>query len=150
MHPESIIHGIIEFDDGSMSAGLSFPSMRTPISYALNYPKKIFSNVKPINLTAIKSLNFENVNEKVFRSILISRNALEGGASSVIALNAANEVAVAAFLNKKINFNNIIDIIEITINKNLSSITSDIDEIINMDTEARNIALSIIKRGNYK
>ncbi|MDB3955977.1 1-deoxy-D-xylulose-5-phosphate reductoisomerase [Alphaproteobacteria bacterium] len=150
VHPESIIHGIIEFDDGSMSAGLSFPSMRTPISYALNYPKKIFSNVKPINLTAIKSLNFENVDEKVFRSILISRNALEKGASSVIALNAANEVAVAAFLNKKINFNNIIDIIEITINKNLSSITSDIDEIINMDTEARNIALSIIKRGNYK
>ena len=57
---------------------------------------------------------------------------------------------MAAFLNKKINFNNIIDIIEITINKNLFSITSDIDEIINMDKEARNIALSIIKSGNYK
>ena len=150
VHPESIIHGIIEYDDGSMSAGLSFPSMKVPISYALNYPKKINSNVTPLNLTSIKSLNFENVDENVFRSIKISRDALKRGSSSVITLNAANEVAVEAFLNKKINFNNIVDIIEITIMKNLSSVISNIDEIINTDIEARNIARNVIKRGNYK
>ena len=150
VHPESIIHGIIEFDDGSMSAGLSFPSMKTPISYALNYPKKVYSNVKTLNLASIKSLNFENVDESVFRSIQISRDSLEKGPSSVITLNAANEVAVEAFLNKKINFNNIVDIVEITIIKSLSSVISNIDEIINTDIEARNIARSVIERGIYR
>jgi len=149
VHPESIIHGIIEYDDGSMTAGLSYPSMKTPISYALNYPKKVYSNVTPLSLTAIKSLNFENVDENIFRSIQISRESLKRGASSVITLNAANEVAVEAFLNKKINFNNIVDIIEITINKSLNSVISNIDEIIITDIEARNIAQNLIKRGDF-
>ena len=149
VHPESIIHGIIEFDDGSMTAGLSSPNMRTPISYALNYPKKVYSNVMKLNLTSIKSLNFEDVDDKVFRSILVTREALNNGPSSVISLNAANEVAVEAFLNKKINFTKIIDIIEMTFLKNINSKICNIDDIIEVDRNARNIAHNFINRGSY-
>ena len=149
VHPESIIHGIIEFDDGSMTAGLSSPNMRTPISYALNYPNKVYTNVTKLNLTSIKSLNFENVDEKVFKSVLITREAVRKGASSVISLNAANEVAVEAFLNKKINFNKIIDIIEMTILKSINSKISNIDDIIMVDRDARNIAHSFVNKGGF-
>ena len=149
VHPESIIHGIIEFDDGSMTAGLSSPNMRTPISFALNYPNKVYTNVTKLNLTSIKSLNFENVDEKVFKSILITREAIRKGASSVISLNAANEVAVEAFLNKRINFNKIIDIIEMTFLKNTNSKISNINDIIEVDRDARIIAYDLIKRGGF-
>ncbi len=149
VHPESIIHGIIEFDDGSMTAGLSSPNMRTPISFALNYPNKVYTNVAKLNLTSIKSLNFENVDEKVFKSILITREAIRKGASSVISLNAANEVAVEAFLNKRINFNKIIDIIEMTFLKNTNSKISNINDIIEVDRDARIIAYDLIKKGGF-
>jgi 1-deoxy-D-xylulose-5-phosphate reductoisomerase len=150
VHPESIIHGIVEFDDGSMSAGLSSPNMRTPISYALNYPKKINANVAPLNLISVKSLNFENVDEKVFRSIQLSRDAIKNDHSSVISLNAANEIAVDAFLNKKINFNTIVNIIEMTILKNISSKINNLDDVVMVDEEARKISHDIINSGKYK
>jgi len=124
--------------------------MRTPISYALNYPRKINADVTPLNLTSIKSLNFENVDEKVFRSIQLSRNALKNGHSSVISLNAANEVAVDAFLNKKINFNTIINIIEMTILKNRTSKINNLNDVVMLDEEARKISHDIIKSGKYK
>ena len=150
VHPESIVHGIIEFDDGSMSAGLSTPNMRTPISYALNYPNKVNANVNPLNLTLIKSLNFEDVNEKIFRSVQVARDALQRGHSSVISLNAANEIAVNAFLNKKINFLNIINIVERSVLKMASLEINNIDDIIMVDQESRKITHDLISRGNYK
>ena len=150
VHPESIVHGIIEFDDGSMSAGLSTPNMRTPISYALNYPNKVNANVNPLNLTLIKSLNFEDVNEKIFRSVQVARDALQRGHSSVISLNAANEIAVNAFLNKKINFLNIINIVERSVLRMASLEINNIDDIIMVDQESRKITYDLISRGNYK
>jgi 1-deoxy-D-xylulose-5-phosphate reductoisomerase len=150
VHPESIVHGIIEFDDGSMSAGLSTPNMRTPISYALNYPNKVNANVNPLNLTLIKSLNFEDVNEKIFRSVQVARDALQRGHSSVISLNAANEIAVNAFLNKKINFLNIINIVERSVLRMASLEINNIDDIIMVDQESRKITHDLISRGNYK
>lgn len=149
VHPESIVHGIIEFDDGSMSAGLSTPNMRTPISYALNYPNKVNANVNALNLTLIKSLNFEDVNEKIFRSVQVARDALQRGHSSVISLNAANEIAVNAFLNKKINFLNIINIVERSVLKMASLEINNIDDIIMVDQESRKITHDLISRGNY-
>ena len=150
VHPESIVHGIIEFDDGSMSAGLSTPNMRTPISYALNYPNKVNANVNPLNLTLIKSLNFEDVNEKIFRSVQVARDALQRGHSSVISLNAANEIAVNAFLNKKINFLNIINIVERSVLRMASLEINNIDDIIMVDQESRKITHDLISRGNHK
>jgi len=150
VHPESIVHGIIEFDDGSMSAGLSTPNMRTPISYALNYPKKVNANVKPLNLTLIKSLNFEDVNEKIFRAVQVARDSLKRGHSSVISLNAANEIAVNAFLNKKINFLNIINIVERSVLKMACLEINNIDDIIMVDQESRKITQDLINKGNYK
>ena len=150
VHPESIVHGIIEFDDGSMSAGLSTPNMKTPISYALNYPKKVNANVKPLNLTLIKSLNFEDVNEKIFRAVQVARDSLKRGHSSVISLNAANEIAVNAFLNKKINFLNIINIVERSVLKMACLEINNIDDIIMVDQESRKITQDLINKGNYK
>jgi 1-deoxy-D-xylulose-5-phosphate reductoisomerase len=150
IHPESIIHGIIEFDDGSMSAGLSTPNMRTPISYALNYPKKVNANVNFLNLALIKSLNFENVNEKIFKSVQVARDALKRGHSSVISLNAANEIAVNAFLNKKINFLNIINIVETSVSKIACLEINNIDDVVMVDQESRKITQDLINIGNYK
>ena len=122
---------------------------QSAISFALNYPNKVYTNVANLNLTSIKSLNFENVDEKVFKSVLITREAIRKGTSSVISLNAANEVAVEAFLNKRINFNKIIDIIEMTFLKNTNSKISNINDIIEVDRDARIIAYDLIKKGGF-
>ena len=113
-------------------------------------PRKINADVTPLNLTSIKSLNFENVDEKVFRSIQLSRDAIKNDHSSVISLNAANEIAVDAFLNKKINFNTIVNIIEMTILKNISSKINNLDDVVMVDEEARKISHDIINSGKYK
>ena len=150
VHPESIIHGIVEYNDGSMNAGLSTPDMRTPISYALNYPNKINNNVKSLKLTALKSLNFKAVDNNVFKAINISRNALDIGHSAVICLNAVNEITVDAFLNKKINFNAISNINEMVISNITNKKVSNIDDIVDIDIESRKIASEIISTGKFK
>ncbi|PPR16838.1 MAG: 1-deoxy-D-xylulose 5-phosphate reductoisomerase [Alphaproteobacteria bacterium MarineAlpha9_Bin3] len=150
IHPESIIHGIVEYKDGSMNAGLSMPDMKSPISFALNYPNKIYADIKKLDLTLIKSLNFEEVDTSVFKSIEICRSALNEGHASVISLNAINEVAVNSFIKKKINFNSIMDILKEALNKNYNKKVNCLEDIILVDKEARNISKHIINSGNYK
>ena len=98
----------------------------------------------------MRHIDFENVDEKVFRSIQLSRDAIKNDHSSVISLNAANEIAVDAFLNKKINFNTIVNIIEMTILKNISSKINNLDDVVMVDEEARKISHDIINSGKYK
>lgn len=150
IHPESVIHGIVEYSDGSMTAGLSSPDMKNPISYALNYPNKVYANIKKLNLTSIKSLNFEKVDSNVFKTVAISREAILSGHSFVIALNAINEIAVEYFLNEVINFNSIISVIEESLDriKNHNIVT--IQDVLMVDKEARNIANGIISIGKFK
>jgi len=150
IHPESIIHGIVEYNDGSMNAGLSMPDMKSPISFALNYPNKINANVKKLNLKLIKSLNFEDVDTSAFNSIEICRSALKEGHAYVIALNAANEEAVKSFINKKINFNSIMNICEESLNKSYKLKINCIEDVILIDYEARKISNNIINSGKFR
>ena len=104
VHPQSIIHSMVEYIDGSILAQLGNPDMRTPIAYALGYPKRIESGVASLNLLEIAKLEFEAPDLKRFPCLQLAYDALEAGGTAPAILNAANEVAVAAFLNKQIHF----------------------------------------------
>jgi len=149
IHPESMIHGIVEYKDGTMNAGISLPDMKYPISYALNFPNKANLNFKRLNLALVGSLNFEEVDKSVFKSIDISRYALKEGHTFVISLNAINEVAVEYFIKRNIKFNSIINILEEAMTKIISNKVSTLDDIIMIDKEARNITRQIINIGNF-
>ena len=112
IHPEGIIHSLVEFEDNSMGGYFSNPSMELPIQYALSYPDVIPSEVAPLNLAQIGALHFEDVNDEVFPSIKIARRALDMGKNMPLVMNCANEVAVRKFCRNEISFEHIWDIIE--------------------------------------
>ena len=114
IHPQSIIHGIVEFIDGAMLAQMSVPDMKAAISYALYYPHRQTDAVRPLNLIEIKKLEFEPVDVKTFPCLSLAQLALKMGGYSPTVLNAANEVAVGAFLNRKIRFLDIPELISKT------------------------------------
>ena len=149
IHPESMIHGIVEYEDGTMNAGMSMPDMKYPLSYALNFPNKVNLNFNRLNLALVKSLNFEEVNKSVFKSIDVSRNSLKEGHAFVISLNAINEVAVEFFIKKNIKFNSIIMILEEAMSKIINNTVSTLEDIIMIDREARIITRKIINSGNF-
>jgi len=150
IHPESIIHGIVEFKDGSMNAGLSTPDMTNPISYALNYPNKVDTNIKKLNLISLKNLNFEEVDSSVFKSIRIARESLKRGHSFVVSLNAVNEVAVDSFIKDIISFNSILNVIEDALSKVNNYTVKNLDDIFVVDRESRKVASEIIRNGSFK
>ena len=147
IHPQSIIHAFIEYVDGIMKAGMYNPDMKIPIAYALHYPNRKINNSNKVNLALIKNLNFQEINKSLFNSVDICRSAYRYGTSYLTALNASNEVAVYAFLNKKINFNNITVIIEKVLSNNFQTKISGISDIIEIDKRARSIADSYINKG---
>ena len=149
VHPESMIHGIVEYNDGTMNAGLSMPDMKYPISYALNFPNKANLNFKRLNLALVGSLNFEEVDKSVFKSIDISRYALKEGHTFVISLNAINEIAVEYFIKKNIKFNSIISILEEAMSKIIANKVCTLEDIVMTDKEARSITRQIINNGNF-
>ena len=149
IHPESMIHGIVEYEDGTMNAGMSMPDMKYPLSYALNFPNKVNLNFNRLNLALVKSLNFEEVDKSVFKSIDVSRNSLKEGHAFVISLNAINEVAVEFFIKKNIKFNSIIMILEEAMSKIINNTVSTLEDIIMIDREARIITRKIINSGNF-
>ena len=149
IHPESMIHGIVEYEDGTMNAGMSMPDMKYPLSYALNFPNKVNLNFNRLNLALVKSLNFEEVDKSVFKSIDVSRNSLKEGHAFVISLNAINEVAVEFFIKKNIKFNSIIMILEEAMSKIINNTVSTLEDIIMIDREARVITRKIINSGNF-
>tara|TARA_B100000035_G_scaffold233403_1_gene201664 strand:+ start:40072 stop:41232 length:1161 start_codon:yes stop_codon:yes gene_type:complete len=137
VHPQSIIHSLVEYEDGSLLTQLGCPDMRVPISFALGYPDRIRSGVEGINLAQCENLSFSKPNHQIFPCLNLAYEALEAGQSHIITLNAANEIAVDAFLHKKIKFTQIY----ILVRKALDSIKSmdfnDIDSIISLDRNAR-------------
>ena len=112
VHPESIIHSMVEFIDGSIKAQLGVPSMEIPIQYALTYPDRIVSNCKKLDLTKIKSLNFEKPDLEKFKCIDLAYQSIKKGGSLPVVLNLANDMLVDCFLNDKIQFLDIPNIIE--------------------------------------
>ena len=149
VHPESMIHGIVEYNDGTMNAGLSMPDMKYPISYALNFPNKANLNFKRLNLSLVGSLNFEEVDKSVFKAIDISRHALKEGHTFVISLNAINEIVVEYFIKKNIKFNSIISILEEAMSKIIANKVCTLEDIVMTDKEARSITRQIINNGNF-
>ena len=137
VHPESIIHSFVNFVDGTTTALLSDHDMRIPIFYSLNWPSRKFYNIKKIDLLKIKNFSFEKPNVYLKDSIEMAYEVLKKGASHQLAFNAANEVAVNAFLNKKIKFMDIVKIVKkITHNSNNYKLNN-VEDIYNADNEIR-------------
>ena len=145
IHPQSIIHSIVQFKDGSMKAQMGLPDMRLPIQYALSYPERLKSDFPRFNFSDYPELTFEKPDLKIFRNIKLAYDALEKGGNIPCILNAANETVVEAFLEDKITFLKIPDIIEGTMNKASYIRNPAIDDYSESDQEARSIARQLIK-----
>lgn len=145
VHPQSIIHGMVNYKDGSSLAMLSLPDMKVPISYAIAFPKRMEIKHEKINLAKVQKLEFFEVDEKKFRAIKICREAMELGGSSPAVLNAANEIAVESFLAGKISFDKIPQIVEKTLNKISHKKLKSIEDAIEFDQQARIITRQLCK-----
>lgn len=144
IHRESIVHSLVEFSDNSVLAQLGVPDMRTPIQYALTVPERCESIVEHLDLAKIGTLHFYPQDNAAFPATDIARRALSIGKTATAAFNAADEIAVAAFLEGKIGFNDIPKILEKTVEKNFSDGDS-FEEVFETDSEARKFAASLIK-----
>ena len=148
VHPQSVVHGFVSYKDGSMLAGLSFPDMKIPISYALGYPQRLVNNTKRIDLAELGSLTFEKPDYEKFHCLALAKQALEVGEKAPIALNSANEIAVEAFLNEKISFIQIPYVVEMVIEKIISSgknKISNLEEVFEVDEQSRALAKQLIE-----
>lgn len=143
IHPESIIHGLVNYSDGSTLAMMSKPDMKTPISYALGFPKRIAIKHQKLDLAKIGSLNFFTPDEKKFPALKLARKAMEAGGNSPCILNAANEIAVSRFLDDKIAFNDIIKIVVEVLERLPYSNISSLEDVLEIDNQARKIAKEI-------
>lgn len=140
IHPQSVIHSLVDYVDGSVLAQLGNPDMRTPIANALAWPERIDSGVAPLDLFAIARLDFEAPDEERFPCLRLARQAAEAGNSAPAMLNAANEVAVAAFLDGRVRYLEIASIIEEVLNLEPVVALNDLDAVFTADAAARTLA----------
>ena len=140
IHPQSIVHSMVEFVDGSLIGQMSIPDMRIPIQYALFYPERLPTNNKPLDLTQIKTLSFFEPDQKKFPGLEICYQALEIGGTAPAVLSASNEIAVKAFLDEKISFVDICKIVKKTLKKHEVVENPNLDDILNADRWARETA----------
>ncbi|HEY0878269.1 MAG TPA: 1-deoxy-D-xylulose-5-phosphate reductoisomerase [Zeimonas sp.] len=141
VHPQSIVHSLVEYDDGSVLAQMGNPDMRTPIAQALAHPERIDSGVAPLDLVAVGRLEFEAPDARRFPCLRLAREALAGGGAAPCVLNAANEVAVAAFLERAIRFTDIAAVTETVLQAaGHRAAGSAIEEVFAIDDEARALA----------
>jgi 1-deoxy-D-xylulose-5-phosphate reductoisomerase len=145
VHPQSIVHSIVQFGDGSMKAQMGLPDMKLPIQYALNFPERLPSTFKRFNFLDYPKLTFEQPNTKNFRNLALAFEALNQGGNMPCILNAANEVVVQAFLNDKISFLQMPEIIEQTMGKASFIKHPDLDDYILTDKEVRIMTSALVK-----
>ncbi len=148
VHPQQAIHGMVYFRDGSIIAQLGGTDMRTPISYAMAWPNRLNWDAESLDLSTLASLTFEAVDPSRFPCFKIARQALEAGGIAPAVLNAANEVAVDAFLGGEISFNGIASIVEETLALGLDGDTTTIDAVFAIDQHARREAHNLVAKGN--
>lgn len=144
IHPESVVHGLVEYADGSVLAQLSCPDMRTPIACALAWPQRMHAAVKRLNLAELKTLTFEAPDVERFPALTLARSALLAGPYATVALNAANEVAVAAFLAGKIGFLDIIKTVEETLSRVENRQLGTLEGVLEADAGARVLAEALL------
>jgi 1-deoxy-D-xylulose-5-phosphate reductoisomerase len=145
VHPQSVIHSMVEFVDGSVLAQLGSPDMRIPIAYALAWPERMDTPAQRLDLAAMARLDFEVPDFGRFPGLRVAREALEHGGAAPIVLNAANEVAVASFLAGEIRFTDIVKIVEETLEGSRFSTPRTIDEVLEFDRAARASARTAMK-----
>ncbi|HEV2711933.1 MAG TPA: 1-deoxy-D-xylulose-5-phosphate reductoisomerase [Gaiellaceae bacterium] len=140
VQPASVVHALVRFRDGAALAHLGYPDMRVPISYALTYPERAPVDVEPLDLTSPLTLEFEPVDPEAFPLLGLARRAGELGGTYPCAFNAANEVAVSAFLEGRLPFLGIAEVVEETLERTDGTPAGDVDELIEADADARRIA----------
>lgn len=146
VHPQSVIHSMVAYVDGSVLAQLGSPDMRTPIAYSLAWPKRMSAPVEKLDFAKVRELTFEDPDPSRFPALRLTRQALEDGGSSPTALNAANEIAVDAFLNERILFTQIAEAVEETLQAIDHCKLHDLDGVFEMDRRARDIAVGVVDR----
>ena len=144
VHPQSIIHSMVSYIDGSVLAQLGTPDMRTPISYTLAWPRRMTSPSTRLDLGEIATLTFESPDSERFPALRLAREALKTGGSAPTILNASNEVAVAGFLGSDLDFLDIPRVVEKTLEKIPASVIGSIDDVLSVDKAARQVAEEIM------
>ena len=145
VHPQSIVHSLVQFEDGSIKAQLGLPDMRIPIQFALSYPHRFKSDFERFDFMKYPQLTFEQPDLKTFRNLQLAFDALAQGGNAPCVLNAANEIAVAAFLRNEIGFLEMPDLIESTLGKVAFIAHPKLDDYVETDREARIITEQLIK-----
>ncbi len=140
IHPQSIVHGLVNYQDGSSLAALSMPDMKVPISYALTFPKRMKIKHQQLDLAKVQKLEFFEVDERKFPAVKICREALETDGSAPAVLNAANEVAVERFLRGEISFDQITKIVAKTLEKITHRKVQSVEDVLWFDQQARGLA----------
>lgn len=144
IHPQSIIHSMVEFVDGSIKAQLGVPDMKIPIQYALTYPDRSPMNGARLNFPGLQSMTFFQPDRKKFRCLQLAYDALALGGTAPAVLNAANEIAVDAFLNKKISFGQIPELIDRTLSQHTVRPSPDLQDIVEADRWARDLSRTFL------
>jgi 1-deoxy-D-xylulose-5-phosphate reductoisomerase len=140
IHPQSVVHSLVEYADGSMLAQLSAPDMRIPIAQALAWPERITSGVQSLSLAQVGRLEFESPDHERFPGLPLARAAARAGGTAAALLNAANEVAVQAFLDQRLNFNRITAVIDQVMQRVPSGPVADLEDVLEADAAARRAA----------
>jgi 1-deoxy-D-xylulose-5-phosphate reductoisomerase len=146
VHPTSVVHALVRLRDGATLAHVGYPDMRVPISYALTYPERAETPIEPLDLASGLILEFSAPDEDAFPCLALARAAGEAGRSAPCVLNAANEVAVAAFLDGSLPFLGIAEVVEGTLNVTHTVAANDLDELVAIDAEARKTAAALTRQ----
>jgi len=144
VHPQSVIHSLVEYVDGSVIAQLGSADMRIPIAHALAWPRRMPTPAEPLDLGKLQTLTFEEPDIDRFPALRISRSALEAGGAAPVVLNAANEVAVAAFLDRRIGFADIVTTVDRALQQIRPAAPQSIADVIDIDREVRKKAREIM------
>lgn len=147
VHPQSVIHSLVDYVDGSVLAQLGNPDMRTPIAHALAWPERIDSGVAPLDLFRVAQLDFEAPDEQRFPCLRLARQAAEAGGCAPAMLNAANEVAVSAFLERRIRFTEIASMIGDVLEAESNTAADSLDAVLHADAKARSLAEGWLQQG---
>ena len=150
LHPQSIVHSMVSYTDGSVLAQMGNPDMRTPIAHAMAWPQRMLSGVEPLDIFEVAKLEFEKPDFKRFPCLAMAYEALDEGGTATTILNAANEIAVDAFLNKQLSFTNISKVIEKTLEHTTKVTANNLQTILDADSDARQVSTDWVKQLEFK
>ena len=148
IHPQAVIHSMVSYTDGAVMAQLGSPDMRTPVAVALAYPERIASPVEPLDFTKYEALTFKNPNPELYPCLYLGMQASSLGQGSTTALNAANEIAVAAFLEERLGFTQIAEVVAMVLEQVSGTSVHELEEILALDSKARELARAAVIKLN--